>query len=303
MGSLNDFLLLRPIQEHPIFENNLYRAFISRFPDYRAVPPHYHSEIEIIAASGVKGEMHLDGKSYSIANNGVYAIRPNAVHSFRLTPQGGGLVYVLQVNTEECGRVVSGFGQGGIAEFEYGLKSMSVEHPTGSGEIADAIKLLSQIARLHHPQEKTVSFQDAMGDVERIYRMLRMLTSGKNSVGLMGRADVNIHRIIDGSESLAASCTSRQEIGRQSALSKFHMCRIFKRATGMTIQTYLNELRVNRACRMLSDGTKNVTETCFECGFENLSYFIQVFRKKVGMAPKQWALLEKKKLTYITGSF
>ncbi len=37
---------------------------------------------------------------------------------------------------------------------------------------------------------------------------------------------------------------------------------------------------------MLVDTTKSISEICFECGFNNLSYFNRIFKKKKGMTPK-----------------
>jgi AraC-like DNA-binding protein len=187
-----------------------------------------------------------------------------------------------------------------IADFSEGLKSMPVDHLSSSVELTGAIKKLTQISNRDFPGEALPSFEEAMGDVERIYRILRVLTSEKAPRGRDHKQDAKIRRIIDVIESLASLPTSLDEIARQSAISKFHLCRIFKRATGMTVQTYLNELRINRACRLLAAGDRNVTEVCFDCGFENLSYFIQVFKGKVGVPPKKWALAEKKKRPRIT---
>jgi AraC-like DNA-binding protein len=181
-------------------------------------------------------------------------------------PQGGGLIYVLQVNTDECGRLISGMGGSAIAEFSDSLKNLPVECGDASGDVAKEVMGLSQIAELDHPPDRAPRFQSAMGDIERIYRILRLITSEKRPLALEKRQDAKIRRIIDVIESLAGAPTCLDEIARQSALSKFHLCRLFRQATGMTVQTYLNELRISRACRMLAGGEKNVTEACFDCG-------------------------------------
>ena len=55
-------------------------------------------------------------------------------------------------------------------------------------------------------------------------------------------------------------------------------CRYFKKATGNTFVAFLNQYRISQAKRLLLGG-KNISETCYECGFESLSYFNRTFKK------------------------
>jgi AraC-like DNA-binding protein len=71
------------------------------------------------------------------------------------------------------------------------------------------------------------------------------------------------------------------EISRIAALcnlGKEAFCRYFKRATGSTFTNFLNQYRISQAKRLLMLG-HTVTETCYECGFESLSYFNRTFKK------------------------
>lgn len=61
-------------------------------------------------------------------------------------------------------------------------------------------------------------------------------------------------------------------------------CRYFKRATGMTFTDYVNKYRIDQARKFLLMG-HNVTEACYDCGYENLSYFNRTFRRFAGMNP------------------
>ncbi len=61
-------------------------------------------------------------------------------------------------------------------------------------------------------------------------------------------------------------------------LSKPAFCRYFKKATGSTFVNFINQYRISQAKRLLLMG-KNISETCFACGFESLSYFNRTFKK------------------------
>jgi AraC-like DNA-binding protein/quercetin dioxygenase-like cupin family protein len=295
MKDSTGFQLLRPFKETVYFDNTLYRAWMTSFSEEHTVPPHYHPDIEIVVPAGAKGETYVDGQKYELMNNEVFCVRPNAIHSYRIAPSGGGLVYVLLINVEECGRLVSGLVKSSLSDFMESLKRVPVRCRIHATEVVDSVKGLSQLEQRDHPQDVAPTFQSAMGDIEKIYSILQNISAETVSPPLEKKQDAKIRRIIDVIESLASEPTSLDEIARQSAVSKFHLCRIFKRATGMTVQAYLIDLRIRRACRMLMEEDKNVTQACFDCGFENLSYFIQVFKNKMSVPPKQWVIAEKKK--------
>ena len=80
---------------------------------------------------------------------------------------------------------------------------------------------------------------------------------------------------------------SLEEMALKANLSKAAFCRYFKKMTQLTFTEFLNQYRIEQAKRLLKSD-KNVTETCFECGFESLSYFNRIFKKVVGQNPIQF---------------
>ncbi|TRX42893.1 AraC family transcriptional regulator [Flavobacterium restrictum] len=77
------------------------------------------------------------------------------------------------------------------------------------------------------------------------------------------------------------------EIATLTHLSKAAFCRYFKKMTRLTFTEFLNQYRIEQA-KILLKSDKNVTETCYECGFESLSYFNRIFKKVVGENPIQF---------------
>ena len=76
-------------------------------------------------------------------------------------------------------------------------------------------------------------------------------------------------------------------IAREIGLSKYHLSREFKRVTGATVITYVNQVRCDRARRMLEKGELSVSQVCAQVGFDNLSYFSKTFRRFTGKLPSQ----------------
>lgn len=89
-----------------------------------------------------------------------------------------------------------------------------------------------------------------------------------------------IHSSFDKQISLgeAAKITSMTE----SAFSRF-----FKLRTGMTFIDCLTEVRLGHASRMLISTTKTIAEIAYSCGFNNISNFNRIFRKKKSCTPRE----------------
>lgn len=90
----------------------------------------------------------------------------------------------------------------------------------------------------------------------------------------------------------------REEITLEKAADLANMntssfCRYFKKTTSKTFSQYLNEVRVGFACRLLMEKNFNISETCYECGFKNISNFNRQFRNIAGMSPSEYTKLHR----------
>lgn len=70
--------------------------------------------------------------------------------------------------------------------------------------------------------------------------------------------------------------------------SPAYLARCFRKYYGTTPTEFINELRLNYCTSLLLYSNLSVTDICLECGFENLSWFYEVFERKFGMAPLQY---------------
>lgn len=76
-----------------------------------------------------------------------------------------------------------------------------------------------------------------------------------------------------------------EECARVAGMSLSHFSRSFKLVTGKGFKEYLNVVRVNQAEKLLLTENISVTEAGSRCGFDNVSYFISVYRRIKNMTP------------------
>jgi AraC-like DNA-binding protein len=61
--------------------------------------------------------------------------------------------------------------------------------------------------------------------------------------------------------------------------------RLFKEQTGKSFSEYCSDIRISRAEAMIIKSEKKIIDIALESGFENVSYFNRLFRRKYGMSP------------------
>lgn len=73
-------------------------------------------------------------------------------------------------------------------------------------------------------------------------------------------------------------------------LSKYHLSHLFREVTGNSITEYIMARRIREACLLLKSTQKSVQEISGQIGLTSLSYFCSLFKKQMGVSPKQYRL-------------
>ncbi len=81
---------------------------------------------------------------------------------------------------------------------------------------------------------------------------------------------------------------SLRELAGRFGVSSGHLCRLFKKQTGMSLTTYIATRRIDYACQLLSTTDTPVGEIAEESGYGNYFYFARVFRKLRECTPSEF---------------
>jgi len=81
---------------------------------------------------------------------------------------------------------------------------------------------------------------------------------------------------------------SLADAAKIAAMTEVSLSRFFRSRTGKTFVDALCEVRLGHASRMLIDSTQSISEIAFKCGFNNMSNFNRIFKKKKACTPKQF---------------
>ena len=76
-----------------------------------------------------------------------------------------------------------------------------------------------------------------------------------------------------------------EQMSKLANMSPNAFSRYFKLRTGKTLAEYIVDVRLGHASRMLIDTNEPVSQICFSCGFNTLTNFNRLFKKRKGCSP------------------
>ena len=79
-----------------------------------------------------------------------------------------------------------------------------------------------------------------------------------------------------------------QDVADILPMSPAAFCRFFKAKTNRTLSDFIKEVRIGHAAKLLLEGRHNVTEACYQSGYNNVSNFNKHFKEVKGLSPREF---------------
>ena len=244
------------------------------------MPFHWHTEYELITVSEGRFRLSLDGEETVLEGGECALLQGGTVHGG--SPENAVyecLVFDLRglLDDSKMSEAVYGLLEAGRLTRSFGRQD----------NISDIIlKMFSAMRRKQMGYElevKGLTYQLLASLIGGGY-----LTDQKVFEPNEYRRIVKLKNVLRYMHDNYSSPLSLGELAERIEMSPKYFCRFFKEMVNKTPIDYLNYYRIERACEMLTDGDRNITETAFACGFNDVSYFIKTFKKYKGTSPKRY---------------
>jgi AraC-like DNA-binding protein len=245
---------------------------------------HYHPEYEIVYIEGANGTRHVGDHISRYEGSDLVFIGPNIPHlNFDYGVKTDHRKVVVQLKENFLGEVLWQ-----APEFAL-ITQLFVRARSGISFYGQTKQHVGE--RLHQLA--------TLPPFERLMQLLaifQLLATSTEYTSLQGEAVASAYNLSEQqrlkrvNQFIAEHYTRRLSIPEAAAvanLTEAAFCRYFKRMTRLTFTQFLNQYRISQAQKLLLLDT-TVSEACFACGFESLSYFNKIFRRVVGENPLQF---------------
>ena len=251
---------------------------------YEEYPMHWHAPIEIVMPVRSVYRIEYADTAATLNEGEILLLCPGVLHHYYACE---GERYIIQaevtsvLNLREIDSI--------LTMIQPGLIIRKAELP----EVYDRIYEL--VVRIEQEYQRGESFFEAS-----IYSMLieifvLIARSRASEAPRFAEDDVRQKKYVEKFMSVCSyiyeHCTENltlDDAASYSGFSKYHFTRLFKQFTGTTFYKYLNQKRITRAERSLSDMTLSVTDVAMSSGFTSMSAFIRMFKIMKGCTPSEF---------------
>jgi AraC-like DNA-binding protein len=245
---------------------------------------HQHPEYEIIYVKKGSGKLHIGNHLGEYQEGEVMFLGPNLPH----TGLGYGVIGEHEEIIVQLKNLFLGNDFMAIPEMET-IKKLFERAIFGISFLG---KTRTQIA------QKMETFGSLKG-LDRLIHLLeilkilsqssefKILNSRDSRFDFRHQDEERINRIYNYVEDNYSGEIKIETIAEIANLTIPSFCRYFKKMTHMTFTDFLNEFRINNACKLLHNN-QGISDVCFESGFNNISHFNRTFKHFKGKSPRQY---------------
>ena len=270
----------------PLTQQDCFTIF-SRVKDRFDFPLHYHEEFELNFIENAKGSRRMVGDHIDdITDLELVLVGPNLQHGW----------FNHNVESKQIFEVTIQFHKDLFDEkllrrnqlsfirtmFEKSLKGILFSRETIE-KLAPRIKALPQI----HGFDSVLELLSILHDLSISRNMVSLSDTTFNNETF----SYNSRRIEATLEYMKQNFDkpiTLADVAKLANMSEASFSRFFKQRTGINFIDSLNEIRLGHASRMLIDTTQSIAEIAYNCGFNNISNFNRIFKRKKNTTPKDF---------------
>ena len=267
-----------------------YITYLCSIPlDFSYVPLHWHSEAELIVIQKGKGYVSVDFQKQLVTAGDIVFIRPGQLH---MIEQSG-------THSMEYENII--FKPSLLISGAHDLCSLRYLTPLMDGVISSET-FLTQAVSFYPEAENCIrridSYCSARPDGYQLavkgllFEFFFLLVSHQQEQKAFdlpqAKSLEKIKTILKYVEEHYSEPISIDDMAALTYYSKSHFMKFFKTHMGTGFIEYLNDYRLTMAERLLRSTAEPILEIAGKTGFENLSYFNRIFKRKYGISPGRY---------------
>lgn len=248
-------------------------------------PVHYHSEYEINLIMGTDGQRIVGDSIEGFEEMDLAMVGPNIGHAWRGDKVEGNHVITIQFSEAFLDMPI-------ISKRLFRpIRQLLIDAKRGiKFSRAAQMKMKDKIIELTRMQgfQTVLSFFSLLNEMANSDRYSLVSTHYDASGTLQNTKSRRIAKVCEYMEQHFHDTICLSDMASLVGMSDTAFSHFFKSKTSMTFIDYLNDMRIAHACQLLSETDQNISEVCYNSGFNNISNFIRMFKKRKQMTPNAY---------------
>jgi len=243
--------------------------------------PHSHSAFTVTAILAGKMSVTIGETSYHLSAGDVSLTNIGQTHA----GHASGVEFLsVSINPAQVEELVT----------EMGLTRTTAEVVFGASVVADeainmiALSIAAEIAdeRVGHAAMLDTMVRQLVIHLLRSHMTVRK--TARIELSRAGPVDRRLRLALEFMHDNFSRELALDEIASAAYLSEYHFARLFKQITGLTPHTYIANLRLERARRLLAETTFPISEIAAMVGYQSQSHFTKIFKSVTGITPRAY---------------
>ena len=246
--------------------------------DTYAMPHANDNDFEIFQPLDNNGKVIIKNKIYPMKKGALYFI--DGINSHCPSPS----------NAESYRRNIIIFSRSyysglfNMLDMDFAIKKMFIEHggsfcPLTEKDAETADSIFERLSKIS-------AGKDGFEKSKLVYGISALMELGyRNMNTKISRTSDNITKILDYIEKNLKENLALEKICTEFHISKYYLCHLFKKQTGLTVTEYIHMRRIAVAKILLCTTDRTIGEVAAECGFNSQAYFGKLFSLSEGVTP------------------
>ncbi len=287
--------LFQRIHLHPNQSYNILKVDRPHF----VVPWHFHPEIEIMYVLEGEGTRFVGDSIKQFGPGDLVMVGANLSHVWKSSSKHYEVNSPIRASakvilfTEEC------FGETFFQTPELRcIKELILRSRRGIHFFGKTQALVADKITKAYEEEgirRFLSFIDILSELAESQEYTLLTQPGYREAMQVGDMQ-RLNKVLDYLFTHFCQSIRLEAVAAEAHMSPTAFCRYFKSHTNKTLIEFINELRVGHAHKLLMENQRNISQICYESGFNNISNFYQQFQKVTGKSPKEYRNEQLEKL-------
>lgn len=290
MDNLN-FINLKENTTHGDFllPFSIYKGTLS--PSFPSIAAHWHEEIEVIIVLDGSCDYRINLDTFVINKGDILIIDSQSLHSLTYIPNQNmtWASFVFNINMLKSSNT-----DGVLLKYIAPLLNHQHQLPI---IIKDNINCYSKIFNvieniIYCYYEKDIAYELELKSL--LFKFFSLLYKNdliekhqdKNSLTINTTDKIKL--ILNYINDHYSEDISINTLAELCEYSQYHFMRFFKKHIGLTCIQYINNLRLEKSSILLTSTNNTIMDISLEVGFDNLSYFNKLFKRKYNLTPKEF---------------